>query len=86
MNEPVPYIVHESITARMERTIKRLWILCIIMFVSLIVTNAMWICYERQWETMEQEVSQDIDTGNGNAFVSGIGDINYGESQTESQD
>ena len=30
MNEPVPYIVHESILARMERTIKRLWILCII--------------------------------------------------------
>ena len=87
MNEPVPYIVHESIMARMERTIKRLWILCIIMFVSLILTNGLWICYESSFEDVvtSQEVSQDVDTGNGNAVITGIGDINYGENKTESQ-
>lgn len=85
MNEPVPYIVHESVVARMERIIKRLWILCIIMFISLIITNGMWICYERQWEVSEQEVLQDIDTGNGSAVISGIGDINYGAGETEGQ-
>ena len=83
MNEPVPYIVHESIMARMERTIKRLWILCVIMFISLVLTNVLWICYERSWEVTEQEVSQEIDTGNGDAVVTGIGDINYGEDKTE---
>ena len=88
MNEPVPYIVHESIMARMERTIKRLWILCIIMFVSLVLTNGLWICYESSFEDVvtSQEVSQDVDTGNGDAVITGIGDINYGENKTESQD
>lgn len=84
----VPFIVHESIMARMERTIKRLWILCIIMFVSLILTNGLWICYESSFEDVvtSQEVSQDVDTGNGDAVITGIGDINYGENKTESQD
>lgn len=87
MNEPVPYIVHESIVARMERTIKRLWILCIIMFVSLVLTNGLWICYETSFEDVvtDQEVSQEVDTGNGDAVITGIGDINYGENKTESQ-
>lgn len=88
MKEPVPYIVHESIMARMERTIKRLWILCVIMFVSLILTNGLWICYESSFEDVvtNQEVSQDVDTGNSDAVITGIGDINYGENKTENQD
>lgn len=87
MNEPVPYIAHESIVARMERTIKRLWILCIIMFVSLVLTNGLWICYENSFEDVvtNQEVSQNVDTGNGSATITGIGDINYGENKAESQ-
>lgn len=36
----VPYFVHEGMLARQERTIKRLWILCIIIFLALIGTNA----------------------------------------------
>ena len=85
MNEPVPYIVHEEIVVSMERTIRRLWILCIIMFVSLVLTNGLWICYERSWDVTEQDVLQDVDTGNGDAVITGIGDINYGENKTESQ-
>lgn len=68
----VPYIVHESIIARMERTTKRLWILCIIIFISLIVTNVLWICYENSFEDIvtTQDVTQDIDTGDGgNAII-----------------
>lgn len=76
----VAYIVHEGIMARQERTIKRLWILCIIIFLALIATNAGWIWYESQFE--EIEVSQDVDTGNGSAIVSGVGDI-YGEGKTD---
>ena len=34
----VPFIVHESIVASMERTIKRLWILCVVMFLSLVIS------------------------------------------------
>lgn len=58
--EPVPYIVHEGILARQERNIKRLWILCILVFVALIGTNAAWIIYENQYEDIV--IKQDADT------------------------
>ena len=86
MNRDVPYLVHEGIMARMERTIKRLWILCIIMFMALVVSNGIWIYYVSQWETVEettQSVTQDLDTGDGDLVVTGIGDI-YGEGKAES--
>ena len=81
----VPYIVHEGTMARLERANRRLWILSILLVIMLVGTNAGWIWYESQFEVVEtttQEVSQDIDTGNGNANVVGIGDI-YGEGETE---
>lgn len=81
----VPYIVHESAMARMERTQRRLWILCIIAFCFLVGTNAAWIWYESQFEdvvtTTTEEIAQDVDTGHGDATVTGIGNI-YGESET----
>ena len=79
----IPYIAHESEVARLERIIKRLWILCIIIFVALIATNAGWIYYDSQWEDVT--VSQDIDTGTGDAVVSGTGDVTYGTNKTDSQ-
>lgn len=80
--ENIPYIVHEDQMVRQERTIKRLWILCIIIFLALIGTNAGWIYYESLYE--DQVVTQDIDTGNGDAVVAGIGDV-YGENPTNNQ-
>lgn len=79
----IPYIAHESEVARLERVIKRLWILCIIIFLCLIGTNAGWLYYESQF-TDETSVVQDIDTGNGNAVFSGIGDVSIGTDQTKS--
>lgn len=78
--EQIPYYVHEGMMARMERTIKRLWILCIIIFLAFVASNAAWIVYEAQWEVAEttsQSVDQKIDTGDGDANITGIGDI-YG--------
>lgn len=80
--ETIPYIVHEDQMARQERHIKRLWILCIIIFIALIGTNAGWIYYESLFE--EQVVTQDIDTGDGDAVVAGIGDA-YGKDPTNNQ-
>lgn len=84
MNEPIPYIVHESEMARQERTVKRLWILCIIMFVALVVTNAAWIHYESQFEdvVVTQEngdapnnyVGNDGNIYNGSDTLGGLGD------------
>lgn len=80
--ETIPYIVHEDQMARQERHIKRLWILCIIIFIALIGTNAGWIYYKSLFE--EQVVTQDIDTGDGDAVVAGIGDA-YGKDPTNNQ-
>ena len=84
--EAVDYIVHEGIVVRMERQIKRMWVLCIIMFIAFVVSNAGWIYYESQFEEVvtTQAVDQDVDTGSGSAYVTGIGDIT-GESTTDSQ-
>jgi len=85
-DKTIPYFVHEGMMVRQERTIKRLWILCIIMFLALVGTNAGWIWYENQFidEVTTQEVDQDVDTGfgDGDVYVHGIGDI-YGESKAE---
>ena len=78
MNEPVPYIVHESILARMERTIKRLWILCIIMFLALVLSNGVWIYYESQWETVYTSTEQDVTQRSGNGNNTCVGGDMYG--------
>ena len=41
--ESVPYIVHESSMARMERQSKRLWITVLVLIVMLVATNGAWI-------------------------------------------
>lgn len=62
-NNNVPYIAHESMMARMERTIKRLWILAVVLVILLVATNAAWLYYESQfeYETITQEVHQETD-------------------------
>lgn len=83
--EQIPFISFESALARLERTNRRLFILCIILILLLLATNMGWLYWESQFTTTEStEVSQDIDTGNGDANITGIGDIVYGESETES--
>ena len=44
----VPYIVHEGAVARLERVIKRLWVLAIVLIVLLAASNAAWIWWESQ--------------------------------------
>ena len=71
--ETIPYIVHEDQMARQERHIKRLWILCIIIFIALIGTNAGWIWYENQFI---DEVVVTQENGDGyNNYVDGNGKI-----------
>ena len=76
--ENVPYLVHESEMARAERTIKRLWITTLILIFMLVGTNAAWIYFESQWETVYQEVVQEADNGTNN-FAGGdmIGETDY---------
>lgn len=50
--DSVPFIVHEGIVSRQERTIKRLVIALIITISLMFVTNCIWIYYEMQFETV----------------------------------
>lgn len=56
-----------------ERTIKRLWIIIILLVVLLFGTNAAWIVYESQSQAVEvsQEVEQDADGYGTNNFIGG---------------
>ena len=78
--ESVPFIVHESSMARMERQIKRLWIALIVCITMLFVCNAGWLIYGSQFATISYE--QDGE---------GINNVNIGEqgdliNGTESED
>lgn len=66
--QSVPYIVHESSMARMERHVKRLWISLVVCIAMLFACNASWLIYESQFETIAYE--QDGD---------GINNVNLGE-------
>lgn len=74
--ENVPYIVHESSMARMERQIKRLWITVIVLIVMLVATNGAWIWYESQFSDIETTIEAEQD-GSGVNIVS-VGDLDYG--------
>ena len=71
----IPYFCHEGDMARAERTIKRLWILCILLVVLLVGTNVAWIHYENQFQD-EVTITQEADTkGDGDAIVNNGGGI-----------
>lgn len=83
--EPVPYVVHESDMARQERTIKRLWILLLVMLVLLVGTNGAWIYYESQFVEESWTFEANTDDG-GTAIANGDGEVYYygqGESNQE---
>ena len=75
-SETVPYIVHEGMMARAERTAKRLWITILLLIVLLVGTNAGWIWFESQFEDIA--ISQENEDGYNN-FVGNDGDIFNGE-------
>lgn len=78
--EPVSYIAFESMKATMERTIRRLWILVLVLIILLFGTNAAWIYYESQWEVYETSVeAEQITDGGGNNYAV-AGDM-YGKTE-----
>lgn len=78
--ENIPYVVHEGMMARQERTIRRLWVLCLVIFLAFVGSNAYWIWYEAQFEDQEivQSVLQDSNDGGTNTYRGNIigGDVN----------
>ena len=86
-NPNVPYIVHEAIVTRLERIIKRLWILCLVLVLCLVGTNAAWVYYESQFMEIEMDVQQENERGLNN-FIGNDGNINLEltDGPTDNQD
>lgn len=81
--ESVPYIVHESSMARMERQTKRLWITILTLIFLLVGSNCAWLWWNNQWETVEKwEITQENDGGYNN-YIGNDGDIVNGETDNQ---
>lgn len=84
-DEKVSNISFESMKATMERTVKRLWIVILVLIVLFVGTNVFWIWRDSQFETVnETKVTQDVKAENGSAYLSGTGDVIYGQSEANS--
>ena len=83
--ESVPYIVHESSMARMERQIKRTAIALVVSIlmgiVGMLAVHFGWLYYESQFETFEYSYEQD---GSGTNIIGDGNDVNNG-AETEDQ-
>ena len=83
----VPYIVYESEMTRLERIIRRQFVLIIVTLCFLVGTNAVWVLYENQFEEVTTtEVTQDLDSGDGGDAVINDGVHINGESETDGKD
>lgn len=70
----------DILSALAERTIKRLWILIILLVVLLFGSNAAWIAYEAQFtDEITETYTSEAEDG-GTAIVNRDGEVNYGES------
>ena len=79
MDKDISYVAFESVCARFERTIKRLWVLVIILTVLLVGTNCAWLWYESQFQYVETSETYSADaTDGGTAIANGDGVVNNG--------
>ena len=91
MGNDVPYIVHEAQCARLERIIKRLVTIILVLITILVVSNLSWICYENSFEevvyTTTIEAVQESADGGTNTIIGGFYNAEADrEDYTERQD
>ena len=72
----VPYYAYEVALARLDRVIKRLYKIVILLIILLVVSNAAWLYYESSFE--EIRIEQENESGYNN-FIGNDGDIHNGE-------
>lgn len=83
MDRVVTYFEHEENMVRMERSNRRVWVLCVILIISLLGTNAGWIYYESQWQYTQENTQIEAEQ-EGSINIIGGGNISYGsESQNK---
>ena len=76
--ESVPYIVHESSMARMERQIKRLWITILTLIFLLVGSNCIWLYYEMSFEDVVTTTTIEAEQDGSAVNIVGGGDVDYG--------
>lgn len=86
LNETMTRAAHELDMARMERANMRQCIVILLLIILLVGSNALWLYRESQFTDEETTVTQELDTGDGDAVVSGTGDINYGTDKADGND
>ena len=72
---------NDIIAALAKHTITRLWIIIILLIAYCGVMTYLYIEERNSYETYE--IEQEVDTGDGDAYVAGVGDVYYGESKAE---
>ena len=73
----------DLLSAMAERTIKRLWIVILVLIIALIGTNAGWLYYESQFEdVVTTEIVQENADGYNN-YIGNDGDIVNGETDNK---
>lgn len=77
----VPYLVHEGDMSRLERQLKRLWIVILVLIFLLVGSNCAWLWYESQFETVDtvEEIVVDADENGIANYIGNDGDIINGE-------
>ena len=78
----VPYIIHEGALARLERVIKRMWVLVILLIILIVATNGAWIWWEPQYQTIEATITQENADGYNN-YIGDDGDIVNGNADNQ---
>ena len=83
--ESVPYIVHESSMARMERQVKRGWIALIVAVCLLFASNAAWLYAWMQYDYSSEEIVYQQD-GEGTNIIGDSNEVdNYGTESDNSE-
>lgn len=81
MDKVVSYFEHEEVMIRMERGNRRLWVLCIILIIALLMTNGWWIYQESKYEDVVTTIEAEQD-GTGANYIRG-GDLSFGTESTD---
>ena len=83
--ESVPYIVHESSMARMERQVKRGWIALIVAVCLLFASNVAWLYAWCQYDYSSEEIVYQQD-GEGTNIIGDSNEVdNYGAESDNSE-
>lgn len=73
----VPYIIHESHVARMERANKRLAIIAMVLILALFLTNSAWLWAWMQYDYVSEEYVYQQD-GEGLNIIGDSNEVNNG--------